>query len=189
MFAMEHWDVKPDIFTMAKGLTSGYAPLGAVAMKREIFDYFKEKTFFGGMTYTGHPVSCAAAIANIEVLQQEKLVENSAARGETLKQLLQEIKAKHHSVGDVRSIGLFGVIELVRNTLTREPFTEPDQPLKPAMAKVKAEILKQGVFMYNTFHMLLIIPPLIITDDQLREGFAVIDKALELADAELAPEN
>ncbi len=189
MFAMEHWDVKPDIFTMAKGLTSGYAPLGAVAMKREIFDYFKEKTFFGGMTYTGHPVSCAAATANIEVLQQEKLVENSAARGETLKQLLQEIKAKHHSVGDVRSIGLFGVIELVRNTLTREPFTEPDQPLKPAMAKVKAEILKQGVFMYNTFHMLLIIPPLIITDDQLREGFAVIDKALELADAELAPEN
>lgn len=189
MFASEHWGVIPDIFTMAKGLTSGYAPLGAVAMKREIFDFFQDKTFFGGMTYTGHPVSCAAAIANIEVIQQEKLVENSAARGETLKQLLQEIRAKHPSVGDVRSIGLFGVIELVRNSLTREPFTEPDQPLTQSMAKVKAEILNQGVFMYNTFHMLLIIPPLIITDVQLREGFAVIDKALELADAELASGN
>lgn len=182
MFACGHWGVVPDIITMAKGLTSGYAPLGAVAMNQKVFDHFKDRTFFGGMTYTGHPVSLAAAIANIEVIEKENLVQNSAERGETLKKLLLDLRQRHLCVGDVRSIGLFAAVELVKNGLTREPLSEPGAPLSPIMKKVKSALLESGLFMYNTFHMLLIIPPLIITDEQLREGIALIDKALDIAD-------
>ncbi len=185
-FAFEHWGVTPDIITMAKGLTSGYAPLGAVAMKDEIAAHYNEKMYFGGLTYNSHPVSLAAALANIEVIENENLVQNSAERGETLKRMLAELKEKHPCVGDVRSIGLFGAVELVTNRDTKEPLTEPGKPLSAAMKKVKDYITDHGVFMHNTFHMLLIIPPLIITDDQLEEGINVIDTALSLADEDLA---
>ena len=184
-FAFQNWDIVPDIVTMAKGLTSGYAPLGAVAMKSEIADSFNDKMYFGGLTYNGHPVSLAAALANIEVIEQEGLLENTQKRGETLKSLLAEMKAKHVCVGDVRSIGLFGAIELVRDRQTKEPLTPTAQPLTATMKKVKDYLRAHGLYINNTFHILLIIPPLIITDEQLREGFAIIDAALALADADL----
>ncbi|MBP6068747.1 MAG: aminotransferase class III-fold pyridoxal phosphate-dependent enzyme [Anaerolineaceae bacterium] len=184
-FAFQNWDIVPDIVTMAKGVTSGYAPLGAVAMKSEIADSFNDKMYFGGLTYNGHPVSLAAALANIEVIEQEGLLENTQKRGETLKNLLAEMKTKHHCVGDVRSIGLFGAIELVRDRKTKEPLTPIAQPLTATMKKVKDYLRAHGLYINNTFHILLIIPPLIITDDQLREGFAIIDEALTLADADL----
>ena len=184
-FASEHWNVVPDIITMAKGLTSGYAPLGAVAMKEEIAAIYDERQFVGGMTYNGHPVSLAAALANIEVIEEQGLLQNASQRGETLKQLLAEMKEKHPCVGDVRSIGLFGAAELVRDRAIKEPLSPAAKPLSPVMKKVKSFILENGVFMYNTFHMLLFIPPLIITDAQLREGFKVIDAALSLADEEI----
>jgi taurine--2-oxoglutarate transaminase len=184
-FAFQNWDIVPDIVTMAKGLTSGYAPLGAVAMKSEIADSFNDKMYFGGLTYNGHPVSLAAALANIEVIEQKGLLENTQKRGETLKSLLAEMKAKHMCVGDVRSIGLFGAIELVRDRQTKEPLTPTAQPLTATMKKVKDYLRAHGLYINNTFHILLIIPPLIITDEQLREGFAIIDAALALADADL----
>jgi len=184
-FASQHWDVVPDIITMAKGLTSGYAPLGAVAMKEEIAATYDDRQFVGGMTYNGHPVSLAAALANIEVIEQEGLLENAVRRGETLKVLLAELKEKHPCVGDVRSIGLFGAAELVRDRASKEPLSPSAKPLSPVMKHVKSYILEHGVFMYNTFHTLLFIPPLIITDAQLREGFNVVDAALEIADHEI----
>jgi len=184
-FASEHWNVIPDIITMAKGLTSGYAPLGAVAMKEEIAAIYDERQFVGGMTYNGHPVSLAVALANIEVIEEDGLLLNAAQRGETLKELLADLKEKHPCVGDVRSIGLFGAAELVRDRATKEPLSLAAKPLSPAMKKVKSFILENGVFMYNTFHTLLFIPPLIITDTQLREGFKVIDAAMSLADEEI----
>ena len=184
-FASQHWDVVPDIITMAKGLTSGYAPLGAVAMKEEIAATYDDRQFVGGMTYNGHPVSLAAALANIEVIEQEGLLENAVRRGETLKGLLAELKEKHPCVGDVRSIGLFGAAELVRDRASKEPLSPSAKALSPVMKRVKSFILEHGVFIYNTFHMLLFIPPLIITDAQLREGFEVVDAALSLADHDI----
>jgi taurine--2-oxoglutarate transaminase len=181
-FAVQHWNVEPDMITMAKGLTSGYAPLGAVAMKPEIAAHFNDKVFYGGLTYNGHPLGLAAAIANIKVMQDDDLINRSKAMGEPLSRLLNELKEKHCSVGDVRSIGLFGAIELVKNRVSKEPLSGFNQPLSPVMAQVKQAISEKGVFIYTHFNVLLIIPPLIISEDQLKEGFEVIDEALTLAD-------
>lgn len=180
-FAVDHWQVKPDIMTMAKGLTSGYAPLGAVALRPEIASIFDEKPFEGGLTYNGHPISLAAAVANIQVMQEDHLVERAAKTGVVLCALLQELAEKHPSVGEVRSIGLFGVIELVKNKQTKEP-AAPFGHNSPEMTAVKKFMLDHGLFAYTHWHTILVIPPLIITAEQLEEGFKIIDKALEITD-------
>jgi taurine--2-oxoglutarate transaminase len=180
-FAVDHWGVKPDIMTMAKGLTSGYAPLGAVAMRAEIAEAFNERAYEGGLTYNGHPISLAAAIANIEVIQNDRLVERAAQTGEVLADMLAELVDRHPSVGDVRSIGLFGVIELVRSRQTKEPLA-PFNHSSAEMAAIRKYLLDHGVFVYTHWHTILIIPPLIITPEQLQEGFAVIDQALAIGD-------
>ena len=185
-FAFEHWGVVPDIITMAKGITSGYAPLGAVAIKKEIADFYNERTFFGGLTYNAHPLSMAAALANIEVIEQEDLLHRATLQGETLSRLLKDLMDRHACVGEVRSIGLFGAIELVKDKATREPLTPHNGPLSAIMKKILSEIDRQGVYLHNNFNILLIIPPLIITEQQLREGLAVIDAALTFADEALA---
>ena len=133
-FAVDHWNVVPDIMTMAKGLTSAYAPLGAVAMKPEIAAAFDERTFELGLTYTAHPVSLAAAVANINVMRQDKLVEHAAAMGPVLNRMLKDLGETHPSVGEVRSIGLFGIIELVRDRKTKEPLA-PWNGSSPEMAR------------------------------------------------------
>ena len=120
-FAVDHWDVKPDLLTMAKGLTSAYAPLGAVGMKPEIAAAFDDVIYQGGLTYTAHPISLAAAIANIQVMQDEHIVEHARQMGPVLHRMLTDLGEQHPSVGEVRSIGLFGVIELVRDRQTKEP--------------------------------------------------------------------
>ncbi|MCJ7623275.1 MAG: aminotransferase class III-fold pyridoxal phosphate-dependent enzyme, partial [Anaerolineaceae bacterium] len=181
-FAVNHWNVVPDIITMAKGLTSGYAPLGAVAMKSEIAAYFNEKAFVGGMTYNGHPICLAAAIANIEVIKSDNLIRRAAETGQVLHRMLVGLQEHHPSVGDVRSIGLFGVIELVRNRITREPMA-PYNGTSPEMDALKRFILDQGIFLYIHWHTILIIPPLIISPEQLIEGFNVLERALEITDA------
>jgi taurine--2-oxoglutarate transaminase len=168
--------------TMAKGLTSGYAPLGAVAMKAEIAAFFNDHVYEGGLTYNGHPISLAAACAVIEVMKQDQLVARSAETGLVLADMLDEMKDRHPSIGDVRSIGLFGIIELVRNQKTKEPMA-PFGGTSPEMARLRKDLLDQGVFVYTHWHTVLIIPPLIITPDQLAEGFTVIDKGLAVTDA------
>ncbi len=180
-FAVDHWNVVPDIMTMAKGLTSAYAPLGAVAMKPEIAARFDEQVYEGGLTYTAHPVSLAAAIANIQVMKQDQIVEHAAAMGPVLKRLLTDLGEAHPSVGQVRSIGLFGILELVKDRQTREPMT-PWNSSSPEMAALRKYCLDHGVFLYTHWHTVLIIPPLIINQEQMAEGFKVLDEALEITD-------
>lgn len=184
-FAVDQWNVVPDLMTMAKGLTSGYAPLGAVAMRPHIFEHFKDKVYQGGLTYNGHPVSLAAAIANIEVMRDEKLVENSAAMGKVMSDMLAELVERHPSIGEVRSIGLFGIIELVKNRQTHEPLV-PFNGSSPTMTAIRNFLMDRGVFLYLHWHTLLIIPPLIINEQQLAEGFNILDEALNIADQSLA---
>ncbi len=181
-FAVDHWKVVPDIITMAKGLTSGYAPLGAVAMSQEIAEFFNDRVYQSGLTYNAHPISLAAAISNINVIQADGLIERARAMGPLLRQHLTDLGEQHVSVGDVRSIGLFGVIELVRDRATKEPLA-PYNSSSPEMVAIRNYLLDHGIFLYTHWHTILIIPPLIITDEQLAEGFSVINKALEIADA------
>jgi taurine--2-oxoglutarate transaminase len=180
-FAVNHWNVVPDIMTMAKGLTSGYAPLGAVAMKPEIAATFDEKVFESGLTYNGHPVSLAAAIAVINVMQQDNLVEKAKETGKVMADMMAELASRHPSIGEARSIGLFGIMELVRNRKTREPMAEFNKS-SPEMIALKNNLLEQGLFIYTHWHTILIIPPLIISTEQLAEGFSMIDRALKITD-------
>ena len=180
-FAVDHWNVIPDIMTMAKGLTSAYAPLGAVAMKPEIAAAFDEHAFESGLTYTSHPVSLAAAIANIQVMKDEKIVEHAAQMGPVLKHMLTDLGEAHPSVGEIRSIGLFGIIELVKDRKTREPMA-PWNGSSPEMNGLRKYCLDHGLFLYTHWHTVLIIPPLIITETELTEGFEILDKALQITD-------
>src|SRR5574342_70226 len=180
-FAVEHWDVVPDIITMAKGLTSAYAPLGAVAMKPEVASAFDEHAFESGLTYTSHPVSLAAAIANIHVMKEDQIVEHAAGMGKVLKRVLTDLGEGHPSVGEVRSIGLFGIVELVKDRKTKEPMA-PWNGSSPEMTALRKYCLDHGLFLYTHWHTVLIIPPLIINEAQLQEGMEVLDKALEITD-------
>ncbi|MFZ5808534.1 MAG: aminotransferase class III-fold pyridoxal phosphate-dependent enzyme [Chloroflexota bacterium] len=180
-FAIQHWNVVPDLMTMAKGLTSAYAPLGAVAMKEEIAQFFNDRVYQSGLTYNAHPISLAAAIANIEVMQEDRLVEWADRMGSVLHRLLVDLGEKHPSVGEVRSIGLFGVIELVRNRGTREPLA-PYNGSSPEMIALRQYLLDHGLYIYTHWHTLLIIPPLIINEEQLAEGFETLDQGLTITD-------
>lgn len=180
-FAVEHWDVVPDMITMAKGLTSAYAPLGAVAMKPEIAAAFNEHAFESGLTYTSHPISLAAAVANINVMRDDGIVEHAAAMGPVLNRMLTDLGEAHPSVGEVRNIGLFGILELVKDRKTKEPMT-PWNASSPEMNALKKYCLDHGLFLYTHWHTVLIIPPLIINEEQMKEGFDVLDQALEFTD-------
>lgn len=180
-FAVEHWGVVPDLMTMAKGLTSAYAPLGAVGMRPQIAEYFNERVFQSGLTYTAHPISLAAASANIRVMQDDHLVEQAAAMGPVLRRKLNDLGEQHPSVGDTRSIGLFGILELVRDRSTKEPMA-PFDGSSAEMTALRKYCLDHGLFIYTHWHTVLVIPPLIITEEQLAEGFEVLDKALEITD-------
>ncbi|MBK6792020.1 MAG: aminotransferase class III-fold pyridoxal phosphate-dependent enzyme [Anaerolineales bacterium] len=183
-FAIENWNVVPDIITMAKGLTSAYAPLGAVAMKPEIAAAFDEHAFESGLTYTSHPISLAAAVANIQAMKEDKVVEHAAGMGAVLRRMLTDLGEAHPSVGEVRSIGLFGIIELVKDRKTKEPLA-PWNGSSPEMTALRKYCTDRGLFLYTHWHTVLIIPPLIITEAQLKEGFDVLDEALKITDRTL----
>jgi taurine--2-oxoglutarate transaminase len=180
-FAVDHWSVVPDIMTMAKGLTSAYAPLGAVAMKPEIAAHFDNTPYRAGLTYTSHPISLAAAIANINVMRSDKIVEHAAVMGPILRRMLNDLGEAHPSIGDVRSIGLFGIIEMVKDRKTKEPMA-PWNGSSPEMTAFKKYCLDHGLFLDVHWHTALIIPPLIITEEQLTDGFKILGKALEITD-------
>lgn len=183
-FAFDHWNVVPDIVTMAKGLTSGYAPLGAIAMRKEIATAFNEKVYQGGLTYNGHAVSLTAAFSVINVMKEDKLVKKAKDKGILLKELLKQMYEKHPCVGEVRSIGLFGVLELVKNRETKEPMS-PFNQNNAVMMEFRKFCLDHGLYLIVHWHKILIIPPLIITEEQLMDGFRIIDKALEITDAHI----
>jgi taurine--2-oxoglutarate transaminase len=183
-FGVDHWSVVPDIMTMAKGLTSGYVPLGAVTVSKSIADEFTDRPLPLGLTYSGHPVSTAAGVATIEVYKEEKLVENAKAKGILLKEGLEELKAKHTSVGDVRSIGLFAVIDLVKDKETKEPLAPWNA--KPhemgVMAKVPGALLERGMFTFSKWNWIFVVPPLIIDETELRDGLSILDEVLDITD-------
>lgn len=180
-FAVEHWGVVPDIMTMAKGLTSSYVPLGAVALRRPIADAFDDEPFFGGLTYHSHPVGCAAALAVINVYEQDGLIERSARMGQVMRQHHEHLYDKHPSVGAHRNIGLFGILELV---LDRDTFTPlaPYNGSSPEMQAMQDYMRERGLFVLTRWNTIHTNPPLIITEDEMAHAFDIIDGALYLAD-------
>jgi taurine--2-oxoglutarate transaminase len=181
-FAVEHWGVKPDIITMAKGLTSAYVPLGAVGMTRTIANHFRTTPFPSGLTYGSHPLACAAALATLAVMEEDRLVERARATGALMSELLADLAARHPSVGAVRSIGLFGIVELVRNRETGQPMA-PFNGTSPEMAALGRFFREEGLYTIVRWNYFFTNPPLSITEAELREGFAIIDRALAITDA------
>jgi taurine--2-oxoglutarate transaminase len=182
-FGIDHYPyVKPDIMVMAKGLTSGYIPLGAVVVTDEIADYFEDHTLWAGLTYSAHAVACAAGIANIEVYQEENLIDNSRRMGVVLRAGLMDLAERYNCVGDVRGIGLHQVIELVKNRETREPMSAFNQPLSEPMRSVAASIRSQGLSTFVRWNWIFNCPPLIINETQIQEGLEIISKALDEAE-------
>jgi len=169
-FAVDNWNVVPDIITTAKGLTAGYVPLGAVIVTDKIADFFEDKMLWCGLTYSGHPLACAAGVATLEVYEEDGLIENAAKVGRHLGKRLEAIKARHSSVGDVRYIGLFSALEIVKDRKSKEPI----DPLTETQKVLRAE----GLFTFNFHNVLFVVPPLCITEAQLDEGLAIIEKVL-----------
>ncbi len=184
MFACEHWNVVPDLLTVAKGLTSAYLPLGAVLMRDRIAAHFDKNVFYGGLTYNSHPMSCAAALATLRVYEEDRLVENAANMGKVLSRELERLKARHPSVGDVRSIGLFSIVELVKDRKTREPLA-PYNARGDEMAvmnRLNAFFRENGLYTFVRWNNFFVNPPLCISEAELLEGLAIVDKALEITD-------
>ncbi len=181
-FAVDHWKVVPDLITMAKGITSGYVQLGAVGLRRQIAEFFRERAFPSGLTYSGHALACATALATIAVYEADDLIANARRLGVVMKDLLADLAARHRSVGEVRSIGLFGVVELIRDRRTREPMA-PFNGTSPEMATLRKWFRQEGLYTIIRWNSFFTNPPLCITESELREGFAIIDRGLELVDA------
>jgi taurine--2-oxoglutarate transaminase len=180
-FAVDHWKVVPDLLCMAKGLTSSYLPLGAVGMRHHIAQHFQDKVFYGGLTYNSHPMGCAAALATIRVYEEDNLLSNAQKMGAIMKTLAAELQAKHPSVGAVRSIGLFGIVELIRSRKTRQPLA-PFNGTSDEMAALGRFFREQGLYTFVRWNTFFTNPPLCITEPQLREAFAIIDRGLEITD-------
>jgi len=180
-FAIDHWDVVPDLITMAKGLTSAYVPLGAVGFGPRIARVFGDRMFPGGLTYSSHPLACAAALATLAVYEEEGLVERAARLGTVMRERLLALERTHRSVGATRSIGLFGIVELVRDRRTYEPMA-PYGGTSDEMAALNRSLREQGLYTFVRWNTFFTNPPLVIDEAQLDEGFAIIDRALEITD-------
>jgi taurine--2-oxoglutarate transaminase len=179
-FAVDNWNVIPDMITTAKGITSGYLPLGAVIVSEPIARFFDDKYLYAGLTYNGHALACAAGVATIAVYEEDHLIENAATVGRYLGQALENIKSRHNSVGDVRYIGLFSAIELVSNRDTKESFSPS------VMGEFGKALRQNGLFTFimanNMGSIVFVVPPLCINKAQIDDGLAIIEKALEVTD-------
>jgi taurine--2-oxoglutarate transaminase len=176
-FAVNHWDVVPDIMTMAKGLTSSAVPLGAVGLRPNVYSYFDEHVFYGGLTYNSHPLGLATALATIRVYEEDGLIENSRKMGEVMARHHRELYDRHPSVGQVRNIGLFGIVELVRDRTTMEPMA-PYNGTSDEMKAISKLLDERGLYTMVRWNGIMTNPPLCITEEQLAEGFGIIDQAL-----------
>lgn len=183
-FAVNHWNVVPDIMTVAKGLTSAYVPLGATIVSDTIAQAFEDRPLYAGLTYNSHSVGCAAAVACIRVYQEDHLIENAKKLGEVLRVELHRLMDRHPSIGDVRAIGLFSLVELVKNRQTREPMTpfNPKATELGPMPAFNAYLREHGLYTLARWNGFFVNPPLSITEEQLREGLAIIDAALDITD-------
>ena len=183
-FAIDHWNVVPDIITMAKGLTSAYVQLGAVGVRQKIADHFVANPFPSGLTYNSHPLACATALATIGVIEEDSLIERARHTGRLMADLLTELASEHPSVGAVRSIGLFGIVELVRNRQTMEPMA-PFNGTSPEMTALTKFFRDEGLYTLVRWNYFFTNPPLPITEAELREGFSIISRALSITDKAL----
>jgi len=183
-FACEHWDVVPDILTVAKGINSGYVPLGAMVISEKLAEWVHGKFFAGGLTYSGHPLACASGVASIEAFRDEGVVENAAAMGDVFRAELAALADRHPSIGDVRGLGCFWGLELVRNRDTREPlvpFNAGGEAALPVARLAKAA-LDRGLYLFVHWNVVMLAPPLNITREELTDGLEILDEALEIAD-------
>ncbi len=184
-FAVNHWNVTPDLICFAKGVNSGYVPLGGVIISQKIADTFKNRAYPGGLTYSGHPLACASAVASINIFKEEKIVENARMIGaDVIGPELQKLKDKHPSVGDVRGLGVFWAIELVRNRTTRRPlvpFNATGADAKP-MTELAMACKKHGLWPFVHFNRMHVVPPCTVSPAEVREGITIIDEALAVAD-------
>jgi len=185
MFAFENWDVKPDIVTFAKGVTCGYIQLGGAAVSKKIAEYFDDNVLQCGLTYSGHPLACAAGIACLRYYDDNNILDNVNETGKVLSDRLEALKAKHSCIGDVRCIGLFSAIELVRSRDTREPLVEFGHDPNGVMKSIIGKLAAKGFMTFSHENMIIIAPPLIITAGQLFEELEKVDEVLSSVDAAL----
>ncbi|MCB9454509.1 MAG: aminotransferase class III-fold pyridoxal phosphate-dependent enzyme [Anaerolineaceae bacterium] len=182
-FGIDHYpDVEPDIMTLAKGLTSGYIPLGAAVVSEKVAAYFDDHPLLGGLTYSAHALACAAGIANIEVYRNEHLIENAREMGKVLRRGLMDLAEKHPCVGDIRGAGLHQAIEIVKNRDTHKPMSNFNQPLSEAMGTVAASLKADGMNTFVRWNVIYNCPPLVITESQIQEGLDIVDAALTKID-------
>lgn len=188
LFACNHWGVVPDILITAKGLNSGYVPLGAMTVSAEISAWLQENKFWGGMTYAGHPLACASALASLDVMEEEGIVANAQSRGERLGAGLERLAERHPSIGEIRGRGLFYGLELVRDRATREPlvpFNAVGEAAAPMQRVIKAGIGK-GLYLSANFNVMRLTPPLVVQDEEIDFALDVLDDVLTLADEQAA---
>jgi taurine---2-oxoglutarate transaminase len=183
-FAVDHWDVVPDIITLAKGINSGYVPLGAMVISRALAEWVQDKLFAGGLTYSGHPLACAAGVASIEAFREEGIVEHAAAMEPEFRAGLNALAEKHPSIGEARGLGCFWGLELVKNRDTREPlvpFNGSGEAAAP-VARLSKAALERGLYLMTHWNVIMVCPPITITSEELAEGLAVLDDVLSIAD-------
>lgn len=184
MFAFENFDVIPDIVTFAKGVTCGYVQLGGVAVSKKIAEYFDDHMLSCGLTYSGHPLACAAGVACVNYYNRHHILEHVVETGKVLGEALEKLKAEHVCVGDVRYIGLFSAVELVKSKKTKEPIVPYGKDPDGIMGKILGMLKDRGFATYSHENMIMVAPPLIITEEQLREEMAVLDQVLSIVDEE-----
>ncbi|MFQ5921596.1 MAG: aminotransferase class III-fold pyridoxal phosphate-dependent enzyme [Anaerolineales bacterium] len=182
-FGINHYSyVEPDMMVLAKGLTSGYIPLGAVVVSKQVAAHFDNEPLWSGLTYSAHAVGCAAAIANIEVYQNENLVERASEMGKALRAGLMDLAEGHPSVGEVRGVGLLQVVELVTDRRTREPMSPFNAPLSEPMQQLATALREDGLSTFVRWNWVFCTPPLIVSEEQMTEGLKIMDRALSVAD-------
>jgi len=181
-FAFQQHDVRPDLVVFAKGVNSGYVPLGGVILNEAISAFFNERVYPGGLTYSGHPLACAAAVATIEAMQSEGIIENAQRIGdEVLRPGLVALADKHRIIGDVRGLGVFFALELVTNRATKEPLA-PYGASSPAMNDIVAASRNEGLLIFTNFNRIHVVPPCTITPAEAGDALARLDRALSVAD-------
>jgi taurine--2-oxoglutarate transaminase len=188
-FGFQNHDIVPDMICMAKGLTCGYLPFGCLMVSDKIATKYDDQVMALGLTYSAHPVSCAAALATIKIYEDDGLIENTVAMGKYMEEQVELLKQKHPSIGDFRNTGLLGCIELVKNRTTKEPMApfnaKPDEMV--VMNKVAAKLKELGLYTFVRWSYIFVAPPLCVTKEQIDEGVAIISEAIKIADEEASP--
>ncbi|CCX87118.1 putative uncharacterized protein [Clostridium sp. CAG:590] len=186
VFACQNWGIKPDIITFAKGVTCGYAPLGGVIVDKKIADYFDDHKLLCGLTYSGHPLSCAAGVATLDVYKEDHILDNVRAMGKILGEIEEDLKDKHACVGDVRYKGLFSAVELVKDKATKEPLVGYNADKENLMGKICGMLKAKGFSTYTHENIIIVAPPLIIKEDELRTAMTMLDEVLTEVDKMIA---